>query len=77
MAHKFIPSHSNCDACARCRLSEIHSVHHGEEWEVKLLPWGGKKPWFSYHPNKKLIHHATWSEAMARVCEDLREKQNG
>lgn len=83
MAHKYVAPFLEADfianRCARCKLPPKHVVHVGnkafDEWEVKFLPWGDKKPWFSYHPDKKLIHHATWADGMARVCEELREKQ--
>ena len=74
-AHRFIPGEPTGTMCLRCELPYFHAAHNYVRWEVKSLPWNQKRPWFSYHPDRKLEWHATWAEGMARVCEDLREKQ--
>jgi hypothetical protein len=80
MAHEYSPVEGiNGNPCWRCKLPGEHRVHHGLAfWEVKSLPFANRsKHWFAYHPGKTITLHDTQAEALARVREDLREKQNG
>jgi hypothetical protein len=76
MAHRFSQSYSTPETCCiRCKLPPDHRVHHGDIWEIRQLPFGARH-WFAHHPEHRMSIHKTWAAAMARVCEDLREKQN-